>query len=567
MMNWEKSGLVQSLKGQVDAGTMSRRQFLRLATTVGVTLSAASVMMGLPGEAQAQTSNLPFPPSDPAAVKGGTFRVGLRVAKLDDPATYSWNDMANASRPVIEHLTLVGSDNIVRPMLLESWEASDDLKTWTLYLRKGVMWHNGDEFTAEDVVFNILKWADSKTGSSNIGLSTFSALTVETGETDAKGKAVRVPNTEGVEIVDSHTVRLHLSRPVLSVPQDFAEYPTLIVHRNFVAPFSAQPIGTGPFTMVEHEVGKRAILKRVTEMTNGQPFQYWGGEIYLDEIHLYHFESENELSALASGTIDAVSDLPSDQMAFAQSLDNVVIDSVASAATLTCRMQIDRAPFDDIRIRQAIIKSVDNTLIQQLVYPEGGLPAENHHVSPVHPEYFPLPPLVRDVEGAKKLLAEAGHPDGIQLTIDCGNAGGPWEQAVCEAIRDQVKDAGIDLAVNVIPTSRYWEIWTETLFGATNWAHRSLATMTLGLAYRSGVPWNESHFASAEFDAALADAEATVDVEARRVKMEAVQRILQEAGVMLQVLWQPVYRTFGKNVHGYHAHPARQLHLTKVWLS
>src|SRR5690606_23003905 len=115
-------------------------------------------------------------------------------------------------------------------------------------------------------------------------------------------------------------------------------------------------------------------------------------------------------------------------------------------------------------------------------------------------------------------LAEAGYADGVELTIDCGNTDGPWHQTVCEIMRDQMKDAGIKLNINVMPASKYWEIWDKTPFGITAWTHRPLGTMVLSLGYRTGVPWNESAFASPEFDAALDDAEATLDTEARRQK-------------------------------------------------
>lgn len=566
MQNENMNPLVTQLEKQLSTGQIGRRQFLRMTTMLGVSLATARALAGLAGPAAAEEPALPFGADDPDAVSGGTLRIGMRVAKMDDPALYSWNEMSNQSRPIIEQMMVLAPDNIVRPMLVESWESTEDLRTWTLHVRRGVKWHNGEELTADHIAFNILRWTTSSTGSSNIGLSTFSALTQETGEVDDNGRAVRIPAEGGVEVVDSHTIRLNLSRPVLSVPQDCAEYPTLIVHPSFEMPFSDAPLGTGPFTLAELAVGERCILRRVTETSDGQPFTYWGGEVYLDEIHFYHFDQDNQIAALASGTVDATYELTADQMPLARSLPGVRIGHAASAQTLCCRMQTDQAPFDDLRVRQAIVKAVDNAVINRLIFPEGGLTAYNHHVAPVHPEYFELPPLERDVEAAKALLAEAGHGGGLTVTIDVGNTDGPWHQAVCEAMRDQLADTGITLNINVLPTSRFWEIWTETPFGATSWAHRPLGTMTLGLAYRSGVPWNESHFNSPEFDAALADAESTLDVEARRAKMETVQRILQDAAVMVQPLWRPVYNITTEAVHGYWAHPSRQLHLNKVWI-
>jgi peptide/nickel transport system substrate-binding protein len=240
---------------------------------------------------------------------------------------------------------------------------------------------------------------------------------------------------------------------------------------------------------------------------------------------------------------------------------------VETAQTLCCRMQVDVKPFNDIRVRRALVKAADNPAIKKLVFGEHGTVASNFHVAPVHPEYFPLPPVVRDVAGAKQLLKDAGYEEGIDLAIVVGNNDGPWQQAACEALRDQVKEAGINLAVTVVPATKFWEIWTKVPFGATSWAHRPLGTMALAQAYRTGASWNESHFSDPEFDRALSDAEASIDVQVRRAKMQKVEKILQDAAVVIQPMWRPVFILASAKVHGYMAHPARQMQLNKVWMS
>ncbi|MEZ5803790.1 MAG: ABC transporter substrate-binding protein [Rhizobiaceae bacterium] len=557
--------LIPKLKDQLRGGAMDRREFIRFATLLGVSAGVAYATAGLPSPAMA-ADNMPFPAPDPNARPGGILRVGQRVAKMDDPATYSWNEMSNQTRPVLEYMTMVGPDNVVRPMLIESWTPSDDLKTWMLNVRKGVMWHNGEELTAEHIAWNILRWTDSATGSSALGLSTFSALSTPTGEKNDKGKPIRKPTPNAVEIVDAHTLKLNLATPVLSVAEDCAEYPTLIAHPSFKAPFPDNPIGTGPYTLAELKVGERCILKRITKTTDGKDLKYWGGDVYLDEIQFYNYDQDNQPAAVASGSVDMIYELTVDQLELARTIEGAQIKSVETAQTLCCRMQVDQKPFDDIRVRQAIVKAVDNAAIKNLVFPEGGGVAYNYHVSPVQPEHFPLPELAQDIEGAKALLAEAGYADGLDLTIDVGNTDGPWHQAVCEALRDQLQQVGINLAVNVMPTTKFWEIWDKTPFGATSWAHRPLGTMTLAQAYRTGVPWNETHFSDPEFDKALAEAEATLDANERKAKMEKVEKILQDAAVMVQPLWRPVYNLATARVHGYEPHPARQMQLTKAWM-
>jgi peptide/nickel transport system substrate-binding protein len=192
---------------------------------------------------------------------------------------------------------------------------------------------------------------------------------------------------------------------------------------------------------------------------------------------------------------------------------------------------------------------------------------ENHLVAPVHPDYAPLPPIKRDVDAAKALLKEAGFPNGLEVSIDVGNTDGPYQQDAVEAMRDQMKEAGITLKINLMPPTKYWEIWTKTPFGCTPWTHRPLGTMVMSLACRTGVPWNESHYANAAFDKALDEAEATIDVAARRAKLEVCERLLQDDAVMILPLFRPIYTIVSANVNGYEGHPTQCHQFNKVWMS
>ena len=140
---------VRVLHADLLNGKISRREFLRTATLLGVAAPAAYAMSGaigaddLIGQAYAAT-----------AKAGGVLRVSMEVHALTDPAQFAWSPQANLVRHMCEYLTITGADNVTRPYLAERWAPSDDLKTWTFYLRKGIKWHNDDDFNADDVVFN-----------------------------------------------------------------------------------------------------------------------------------------------------------------------------------------------------------------------------------------------------------------------------------------------------------------------------------------------------------------------------------------------------------------------------
>ncbi len=563
---------VTEAKELMESGRMSRREFVRTAALLGVAAGTAYAMAGLPRPAFADShGNMPFPADDPNAKEGGILKVAMQIQKVEDPATFSWVEMGNQARHMMEYLAMTGPDNVTRPMLAEKWEANDDLTEWKFHLRKGVMWHNGEELKAEHVVWNVTRWLDADLAAGGIiGLSTYSAMLEEhdTGEKDDDGepKMVKKMIPGSVSADGDYTVVFKLKKPVLSVAEDCYNYPTAICHPSFKAPLSDNPIGTGPFTLAELKVGEKCILKRVTKTTDGKDFVYWGGKVYLDEIHYYNFDEDNQLVALAGGDVDAIYEFGVEQMELAKSLPGKVL-AAKTAQTLLLRMQVDQPPFDDPKVRAAMTMAVDNARAKALVFPEGGSVGENHHVCEIHPEYFKLPEMKRDVDGAKALLAEAGHKDGLEVTIDVGNTDGPWHQTLCEAVRDQLKDAGIKMNINVMPASKFWEIWDKTPFGAVAWTHRPLGTMVLSLAYRKGVPWNETHFDDPEFEAALDDAEATLDVEERRAKMEKVEKILQDANIMIEPLFRPVYTMTSEAVNGYPAHPTQYHQFNKVWKS
>src|SRR5262249_21637703 len=162
----------------------------------------------------------------------------------------------------------------------------------------------------------------------------------------------------------------------------------------------------GPFALAQLKVGDKCILKRVKTTADGKDFNYWGGKVYLDEIHYYNFDSENQLSAFASGDVDTLYAFGVEQIDMAKSLPGA-IHVARTAQTICCRMKVTQKPFTDKRVRQAITKAVDNAMVKKLIYTEGGDVGENHHVAPIHPDYAALPPLTRDVAGAKQLLKEA----------------------------------------------------------------------------------------------------------------------------------------------------------------
>ena len=234
------------------------------------------------------------------------------------------------------------------------------------------------------------------------------------------------------------------------------------------------------------------------------------------------------------------------------------IHEALTAATAVARMQVDREEFSDPRLRKAMRLAIDTPRILQLAHRDQGAPGEHHHVCPVHPDYNELACMKRDVEAAKALLAEAGHPNGVDLEI-AAKKDPAWELQAVQAMVQQWAEAGIDVKINVLPSTQFWDVWDKVPFGFTQWAHRPLGTMVLALGYRSGVPWNESHFSNSEFDSLLTKASGTLDLEVRREILGRIEKIMQEEGPMVQPVWRSLFTVYDKRVKGFVMHPTQYI--------
>ena len=536
---------------QFKTGKISRRDFLRQATLLGMAAGTAYAMAGTPGGGLIGSAA-----ADETPKAGGTLRVSMRVQEMTDPATFDWGEKANVARLMVEYLTRTKSDNVTVPYLAKSWEASDDLKTWVFHLNEGITWSNGDAFTSADVAHTVNRWLDPATGSSNLGL--FGAM-VEAGEDGVKRGIANA-----VEVLDDHTIQFNLKQAALAMPENFYNYPTAIVHRGFgvdyEADLSKNPIGTGPFELVEFAIGEKANLRKARD--------WWAGPFYLDEIH--HFDHGDDASAwvaaLASQQVDTLYRLPNNLIETVQALPFVDIHEATTAQTAVMRFRITEAPFDNLKLRQAVAACMDHKEILDKAFKGLGQIAENHHVCPIHPEYAPLPPLKRDIEKAKALLSEAGYPDGITLEIANGDTAGPWMTDACAIFKNQAAPAGITVNINKMPAGQYWEVWDKAPWGYTEWTHLALGTMVLGLAYRAGVPWNECAYSNPAFDAALDDAEGTLDVNERRKKMAVCQTILQDDAIIPQPFWRSVFTASNKRVRGLSTHSTLYHQFHEVWL-
>ena len=297
---------IKTLRQQFIDGRMERRDFLRYATLLGLSASSAYAftekITGIvhPTYAQGRT---------PQLRQGGTLRFGMSLGgDVTNAHALSWVQLANVSTQVVDTLTRIDHDNLTHPHLAEDWEVSEDLRTWTISLRKNAYWRKGNKrtFNADELIWNFKHILNPATGSASVGLMK-SYLLDEVEAFDAQGHTTKVTqlwDSNALEKIDDYTVRFHLKIPYISLPEDLFFYCNTMLDPEEGGRFGEGANGTGAFELLEYDLARgRAVLKARTDKD-----RYFGFGPFLDELLFIDLGDEPQtlLLALSSRQVDTV---------------------------------------------------------------------------------------------------------------------------------------------------------------------------------------------------------------------------------------------------------------------
>lgn len=470
----------------------------------------------------------------------GTLRIAV-PSNLNtlDPAKTKIGEEYIVNFLVFSGLTEIDASGQVKPDLAESWESSDDLKTWTFTLRDGVTLHDGRPVVAEDVKVTIERVMDKATGST---------------------ARVNFEIVESIDVVDDRTIRFNLKQPYAGFAEILGDRQVRIVPRDHLDTIASEPVGTGPFKFVSFQPGDRVeLVKNEDYFVSGQP--------KLDRIVMRIIpEQAAQSAALETGEIDLVWDVPPEAVEQYQASENVQLSSTPTSTWDGVIMNAAQEPFDDVRVRRAIAMTLDKDELMNIALFGQGTPTHTM-IPPAHPYYNDeLSILEPDPEAARALLAEAGYADGFDVTLYVP-VGRPTRERLGLGVSEMLKGVGIRAEIQRVPWDKFVkDIEGKAAFYTDGFYSRPTIDTSIFPWYHSTGSWNKIlwNYSNPEMDKVLEAARAAKTDEERAALYKEFQRIAVEhpAGVIPYV--RNHVNAYRSRVQNFESHPLMWLNLRDV---
>jgi peptide/nickel transport system substrate-binding protein len=469
-----------------------------------------------------------------ASALAADLKIGLAadVSSLD-PHYLNIATSTSVSNRWLDRLVLVDANGKLIAGLATSWRAVDDT-TWEFKLRRGVKFHDGSEMTADDVLFSLDRPA---------------TLTASPGPFTSYTRQIAAKKA-----LDPYTVQLKTATPYGPLPLDMSS--VFIVSKKAAQNAGTEDfnsgralVGTGPFRFVSFARGDRVELARND--------QYWGAKPAWDKVTFRIISaSAPRLAALLAGDVDLIETVPTADLAKLKSNPKFTLEQKTSWRTIFWHMDqqqhaspfvtdragkpLDKNPLADVRVRQAISKAIDRRALAARPMEGLAVPASNIVAPGIFGYNAALPVEAYDPEGAKKLLAEAGYPQGFGLTLHGPNNRYINDERVVQTVAQFLTRIGIQAKVQTLPLSVYF---SKARAGEFSMALLGWGTLAGDFGLRTLVgtrnpdtgwgTWNWGHYSNPKVDELVRSALSSVDESKREAfARDAAALALQEEAVI-----------------------------------
>jgi peptide/nickel transport system substrate-binding protein len=539
------------------ASLLSRRAFLRLAGMAAA--GAALAGCGQPAPTVVERTTVLEEAVTPAPVswQGGTLIVGMAATSVVtlDPAAYSDRATETVIRNIFDGLVTRTNDNQVVLELAKDYRWIDG-KTIEFDLKPGVQFHNGEDLTAEDVVFTFERILSQDVGAQRRGF---------------------VQEVGSVEAVDDWTVRFHLESP-------WPVFLQMLVHNQIVpkdyltrvgdAEFARKPIGSGPFKFVGGNLDEQVVLDRFDDYYGGAEVLPPVGPADLERVIFRMMpDASARVDALLAGEVHIIQNVPSYMVPQLIGNPDITIKTTVGTRPKFMDLNVTVPPFDDVRVRQALNYAVDVDKIlfkvasgYGMILP-GPLSSANLYADP------DLAPYGYDLNRAKALLDEAGYePEDISFVVDTY---GPYVE-IAEAVAEQLQGLGMDVTVRTdeynalkplllnCERQAFLRDWGDSAFDPVGYVEAKWQTYAEGTAAGRG---NYACYSNRKVDALIEAGASEPDPERRRETYYEMQRLIREDAPAVFLYVPQEIEAASARVHNWEPSPDSRINLHDVWLS
>lgn len=527
---------------------VSRRDFLRVAGGGGFALASGATKLGL---ATARSTSASSPRSR-LVKRGGSFRVGLiggsGSSETLDPNGLTPSDLAAYRiQNVFSKLTDIDHSGNYVPQLAESLEPNSDNSVWDVRIRPGVLWHDGSDVTADDVIYSFQRVLDPK-NSATLG---------------AAAGDVSMVDPKGMTKLDKYTVRFRLLYPWAAFPAQVGQRYNAIIQKGTTHFTVSNFIGTGPFMLSSWSPGSSFVLTK-------NPNYFLSGKPYLDEVHgISIIDDSARVDALLSNEIDAIEKIATADVKVLTARGMQVLVGPAGPWDPIV-MNCNRAPFKDPRVRVAMKLLADRQLMVESAL--AGYGVVGNDLFALHDPLYDhsLPQRSYDPDRAKYLLKQAGYLDypfvlqTAAVTTDFVPSALVFEQTA--------RAAGVNLTAKVDPADSYWSaIYGTASFLYSSWGYRTFFPQweQAFVSYNTDeTDWTDSSAAKAQ--GLIKAAAATSNLTRQRSLAEQAQELQWTDGGYLIWSFQNDLDGLRPNVQGMVTNPFGNLGWVpwdSIWLS